>query len=167
MSLHGIDLPVDNKLVNDLYNESYSASCITSTSIHLKQCRLLGRNARETPTILIDRSHLSEKDTRTRVQSYPIVYVFTSPIICDFHWILLDTRLRVTLRVHESRTSCSRVAREFHACTRYLVGELYRTLVSPTIWDQQQNNVFLLVLHVIPLFSRHKQAGHSVQHYSG
>ena len=60
------------------------------------------------------------------MQSCPIVYIFTKPTICDFHWFLLDTRLRVTLRVHELRASCSRVAREFHACTRYLVGELYR-----------------------------------------
>ena len=112
MFLHGINLPVDYKLVNDLYNKSYGASCINSASIRLKQCRLLGRNARETPTISINRSHLSEKDACTRVQSYPIVYVFTNPTFCDFHWILLDTRLRVTLRVHESRT---RVARELCA----------------------------------------------------
>ena len=109
MFLHGIDSPVDYKLVNDLYNESYGASCINSASIRLKQCRLLGGNARETPTISIDRLHLSEKDARTRVQSYPIVYVFTNPTICDFHWILLDTRLRVTLCVHESRARVSRV----------------------------------------------------------
>ena len=114
--MHRIDSPVDYKLVNDLYNESYGASCINSASIRLKQCRMLG-------TISIDRSHLSKKDARTQVQSYPIVYVFTNPTICDLHWILLDTRLRVTLRVHKSR---ARVAREFHAGTRYLVDDLYR-----------------------------------------
>ena len=71
------------------------------------------------PTISIDRSHLSEKDARTRVQRYPIVYVFTNPTICDFHWILLDTQLQVTLRAHKSR---SRVARELRASfTRALV----------------------------------------------
>ena len=119
MFLHGIDLQVDYKFVNDLYNESYGTSCINSVSIRLKQCRLLGRNARETPTISIDRSHLSEKGAHPRVQSYPIVYVFINPTICEFHWILLDTRLRVTLRVHESR---ARVARELHASfTRALV----------------------------------------------
>ena len=67
MFLHGIDLPVDYKLVNDLYNESYGASCINSASICLKQCRLLGGNAQEMPTISVDRLHLSKKDTRTRV----------------------------------------------------------------------------------------------------
>ena len=85
------------------------------------------------PTISMDRSHLFEKDARTRVQSYPIVYVFTNPTICGFHWILLDTRLRVTLCAHESR---ARVAREFQAGTRYLVGELYRIL---------QKNCFLTI----------------------
>ena len=119
MFLHGIDSPLDYKLVNDLYNESYGASCINSASIRLKQCRLLGGNTREMHTISINQSYLSEKDTHTRVQSYPIVYVFTNPTICDFHWILLDTRLRVTLCVHESRTQ---VARELHASfTRALV----------------------------------------------
>ena len=73
------------------------------------------------PTISIDRSYLSEKEARTGVQSYLIIYVFTKPIICNFHWILLDTRLRITCMY----TRVAQELHEFHVCTRYLVGELY------------------------------------------
>ena len=81
------------------------------------------------PTISIDQSHLSERDAHTRVQSYPIVYVFTKPIICDFQLDRCSTASNFAC-TRELHASYSRVACEFHACTHYLVGELYRTVLN-------------------------------------